>query len=82
MSDMSPFFFCQFSINTQKYIFVFFFEENEEDTRFFQFFRLLFKIKYHPISRKEKNEKPFFVFFFQKFKTHIFRQVRVKFFAS
>ena len=71
-------FFYQFSFDTQKY----FFEENEYDTRPFNF-SFFIQINYHPISRKKKNEKPFFCIFFHKFKTHfLFWQVRVKFFAS
>ena len=42
---VSFFFFCQFSFNTQKIFF-------SEGPRFL-FFRLLFKIKQHPTSRKE-----------------------------
>ena len=34
-------------------------------------FIFLFKIKYYPITRKEQNEKPFFLYFFKNSK-HIF----------
>ena len=35
-------------------------------------FIFLFKIKHHSILGKKQNEKPFFVFFLQKFRTHFF----------
>ena len=52
-------FFATFRLTLKNY----FFEENEYDTHFFNFFRFLFKIKHHPISRKKQNEKPFFCIF-------------------
>ena len=47
----------------------------------FSIFRLLFKIKHHPISRKKQDEKLFFVFF-SKIQNTFFVLTRVKFFES
>ena len=72
-------FFCQFSFNTQRIFSVFqSFQENEYDTHFSIF--VFFKIKYYPITGKKQNEKPFFLYFFFKLKTHFFFVLtRVKF---
>ena len=67
-------FFHHFSFDTQQN----FFEENEYDIHFFNFSFFLFKIKYHPISRKRQNEKPFFVFL-SKIQNTFFWQVRKNF---
>ena len=63
-------FFANFHLTLKKY----FFKENGYDTHFliFRLFIFLFKIKYYPITRKEQNEKLFFLYFFQEFKTHFF----------
>ena len=46
----------------------------------FSFFRLLFKVKHYPITKKKWNEKTiFFVFFFQKFKTYFLFWQKSKF---
>ena len=56
-----------------------FFRRKRIQHSFFQFFIFLFKIKYHPISIKKQNEKPFFCIFFRNSKhIFLFRQVRVK----
>ena len=81
--DMSVFFFANFH-STLKNIFSIFqffqFFKKMNTTLIFSIFRLLFKIKHHPILRKKQNEKLFFCIFFQKFKTHFFVLTRVKFF--
>ena len=58
-TSSSHFYFYQFSFDTQKY----FFQRKRIRHSSSQFFVFLFKIDYHPISRKRKNENPFFVFF-------------------
>ena len=35
-----------------------------------------------PITRKEQNEKPFFLYFFQRFKTHFFDFDKSQFFSN
>ena len=61
----SHIFFYQFSFDIQKY-----FSKKTNTTLILSNFHFLFKINYHPISRKKKNENYFFFVFFQKLKTH------------
>ena len=81
-SVATPFIFVVFQVEretvmiTQKYFFL----KKWIKHSFFKF-SFLFKITYHPISRKKQSEKPFFCIF-SEIQNNFFLQVRKNFFES
>ena len=59
----------------------YFFLKKTNKTFIFSIFHFLFKIKYHPISRKRQNEKSLFCLFFKNSK-HFFLTSQKDFFES